>query len=446
MSKEITSKTKRIATILSLAETGSVSMQDLAERFGVSTRTIQRDFGLMVQAHIPFVSHQQGRLYSFAQGFCLNAANITAEQAAVLAVSYDIAMQLGGDFSVVLKDISARFAPPSFTDCDFYPDTSCLEEPFKGFILSAVKENSVIKLHIRPNNLKLYLRPCKLLRLKGKMYLASLEKDGNIIFIAIDDIVPGSFAAGGKFKRPPFLEWHIWQCVKKYLGQTPDKFAVSEVDGLKEDAPTENTGALQKGAAVQSSAETVNTPLSVQADTFASVTAAPDTQAAPETAAVPEVAAAPQNQPEYAVTFQDNTPMKQTEQLPSVLPEELPQHQEAAQDYPQEGENSVFEPSAKVKPAETKQEILPETPPDVFIPELSSYSIVLNEELSRFLNADIDSPASGIINIGAESIKESSSQVIVQNNSKDNKQESFIPQEFQNGNDTPLSEKEDKSA
>ena len=157
MSKEITSKTKRIATILSLAETGSVSMQELAERFAVSTRTIQRDFGLIVQAHIPFVSHQQGRLYSFAQGFCLNAVNITAEQAAVLAVSYDIALQLGGNFSVVLKDISARFAPPSFTDCDFYPDTSLLTKPFAGNLISAVKENSVLKLQIKPNNLKLYI-------------------------------------------------------------------------------------------------------------------------------------------------------------------------------------------------------------------------------------------------------------------------------------------------
>ena len=49
MSKEITSKTKRLAQILSLLEKGPVTVPNLATQFGVSIRTIQRDMGLFEQ-------------------------------------------------------------------------------------------------------------------------------------------------------------------------------------------------------------------------------------------------------------------------------------------------------------------------------------------------------------------------------------------------------------
>ena len=247
------------------------------------------------------------------------------------------------------------------------------------------------------------------------------------------------------------MEWYIWQCVKKYLGQLPAKFAVAEADGLKEDNPTENTEVLQKGAAAQSSAETVSAMANVTAVAPAADLAA-DSPNAAETETVSEgIAATLQNRTAAAVTAEDNTEQSQVRQaLFAQSDGQQNCRKEENQIYLQNGQDTVFDPSAQVKSAETeqqtKQEVLPETPPDVCIPELSSYSAVLNEELSRFLNADIDSPASGIINIGAQSVKENFFEDTPQNNFKNNNTESFIPQEPQTGNNAALPEKEDKSA
>ena len=407
MSKEITGKAKRIAAILALAETGSVSMQALADNFGVSARTIQRDFGLIVQASIPFISHQQGRLYSFAKGFCLKAVNISAQETAVLVVSYDIAQQLGGDFDKVRQDIVARFAPPSFDGCDFYPDISCIPEPLRNNIELAIKETLSIKLQIKTGNTKVNLKLCKLLCLENKLYLACLEKDGNISFIDFDNISQDYSEIRGKFKCPPFLEWYIWRCAKNRLNKLPPEFAACGLNNTEEKPET-----------AQDKVENKNASLSVKYDIMPSQKSnIYNTADEPEYEAKPnDILKAEQNKSlipvESAVAEETGKHGQKTEEKQDITEQKLSQ----------EGTiNAVAREVLPVqKSSEIPQDVLPETPPSLDIPELSSYSPVLNEELSRFLNADIESPSSGLINIGKD-IMENFVQDTCQDDYKENK-------------------------
>ena len=127
MSKEITGKTKRLAQILALLKQGPVTVPDLAARFGVSVRTIQRDMGLFEQAGLPVISPKQS-VYEFAEGFSLSAAHLSCEQAALLVVAAELARQIGENFSAVQPHIAKRFEPTSFEHCDFEASTADFEE------------------------------------------------------------------------------------------------------------------------------------------------------------------------------------------------------------------------------------------------------------------------------------------------------------------------------
>lgn len=453
MSKEITSKTKRIANILALAEVDSVSMSALAERFGVSARTIQRDFSLIVQAHIPFISHQQGRLYSYAKGFCLSAVNLFPEQAAVLVISYDIAEQLGNNFGIVQKDIAARFAPPSFDGCDFYPDTSSFSEFLRHNIVSAIEESLSIKVQLKAGMSKVNLKPCKLLCLKNKLYLACLEKTGEITFISVDDISQDYFYLKGKFKRSPFIEWYIWQSAKCYLQELDPKFAVAESDesdrceqkNEKDTYKTEQScSAPQNLTDSQTFAEPKEPTSPLDFNGSSDIADEPQAEISP--IGIDET---PQSKAIINNSFAGEVAEDVSEQVALVkaienkVEPQVPL-EKIGQENTQDGMSEQH--TQKPQPAEIKQEILPETPPALDIPEISPYPDALNEELSRFFNDDIDSPLSGVINIGKEfQVNENSLQESISAYHND-EQKDYLQQEQLLKHNNLLSEKDNKDA
>lgn len=453
MSKEITSKTKRIANILALAEADSVSMSALAERFGVSARTIQRDFSLIIQANIPFISHQQGRLYSYAKGFCLSAVNLCPEQAAVLAISYDIAEQLGNNFDIVQKEIAARFAPPSFDGCDFYPDTSSFSEFLRHNIVSAIEESLSIKVQLKAGMSKVNLKPCKLLCLKNQLYLACLEKTGEITFIAVDDISQDYFYLKGKFKRSPFIEWYIWQSAKCYLQELDPKFAVAESDesdrceqkNEKDIYKTEQSApAPQNLTDSQTFAEPKEPTSPLDFNGSSDIADEPQAEISPTGIDEP-----PQSKAIINNSFAGEVVEAVSEQVSLVKSiENKAEPQVSAEIIGQENtqDGTSEQHTQEPQPAEIKQEVLPETPPALDIPEISPYPDALNEELSRFFNADIDSPLSGVINIGKEfQINENSLQESISAYHND-KQKDSLQQEQSLKYNNLISEKDNKDA
>ena len=231
MSKEITSKTKRLADILSLLENGSVKVCELAEYFGVSIRTIQRDMGLFVQAQLPVVSPKQS-IYTFAEGFSLKNAQLSAQQAALLAVSADIAHQIGDTFAPILSQIANRFAPSSFENCVFgaTKDDFAETDELPILVLKCIKYRCILRVFLKDSKKNRTLYPRQIICLLGKWYVVSVNPSGEISYYNLENI--GNYSLRGdaytstgyaSFRQIPFIDWAIWQRAHQWVTdlQTP---------------------------------------------------------------------------------------------------------------------------------------------------------------------------------------------------------------------------------
>ncbi|MDD6152828.1 MAG: HTH domain-containing protein [Elusimicrobia bacterium] len=231
MSKEITSKTKRLADILSLLENGPVKVLELADRFGVSIRTIQRDMGLFAQAHIPVVSPKQS-IYAFAEGFSLKNAQLSAQQAALLAVSADIAHQIGDAFGPVQSQIACRFVPSSFENCVFgaTKDDFAETDELAIMVLKCIKYRCILKVFLKDSKKNRTLYPRQMICLLGKWYVVSVNPGGEISYCDLENI--GNYSLRGdeytstgyaSFRPIPFIDWAIWQRAHQWVAdlQTP---------------------------------------------------------------------------------------------------------------------------------------------------------------------------------------------------------------------------------
>lgn len=227
MSKEITSKTIRLAQILSLLEKGPVTVPDLATRFGVSVRTIQRDMGLFWQANAPVISTKQS-VYAFAPGFSLAAAHLSCEQVALLVVSADIAHQIGGEFAAVQPHISKRFEPTSFEHCDFEASAADFEETdqLAHNLLQCTQTHCTIRVFLKDIKKDRTFQPYKLVCIWGKWYVACVAYGREIVRVALDNI--GNFSLRDSFDPIPFAQWAIWQRAHQW---------VEELNPAKEQAP-----------------------------------------------------------------------------------------------------------------------------------------------------------------------------------------------------------------
>lgn len=219
MSKEITSKTKRIAQILTLLENAPVSIPDLAARFGVSKRTIQRDMGLLIQAQFPVLSPRQS-IYQLAPGFSLQAVNLSAEQAALFIMAADISQQIGEGFAALTGQIARRFLPPSFENCVFGAtkyDFAETQEP-AIMLLKCIKYHCSLRVYLKDLKTNRTLYPYVLLRMHNKWYVASVTPGREIAPYALDNIGhfslrPDDSTSTGyaQFRPIPYIQWAIWQ-------------------------------------------------------------------------------------------------------------------------------------------------------------------------------------------------------------------------------------------
>ena len=116
MSKEIVSKTKRMADILALLEQSAVNMPALVEKLGVSKRTLQRDLRLMQEAGVPVVSPKQS-VYTFVDGFSCRRVQVSPMRAALQVTAYEVAKQCGVDFRPTTQEVRALFAPKDSEKC-----------------------------------------------------------------------------------------------------------------------------------------------------------------------------------------------------------------------------------------------------------------------------------------------------------------------------------------
>ena len=242
MSKEITSKTKRVAEILSLLEQAPVKLPELAAQFGVSKRTIQRDMELLVQAQFPVISPRQS-VYMLAPGFSLGAANLSAEQASLLIMAADVSHQIGGSFSPIQDKIVQRFMPTSFEHCVFGATKYDFAEPAITF-LKCIKYHCLIRVYLKNLKKNRTLYPYVLLRFYDKWHVVSVTSKGEISCYALENI--GNFSLRedrdtstgyAQFRPIPFINWAIWQRAHQWVKELAPQSAQNSTSLLPESQP-----------------------------------------------------------------------------------------------------------------------------------------------------------------------------------------------------------------
>jgi predicted DNA-binding transcriptional regulator YafY len=213
MSKEIISKTKRIADILEKFQDGFVELPGLSGSLGVNLRTIQRDIRFIKEI-VPIFSPKQG-IYAFAEGFSLNNAGLTAQKAAVLVISYEIAAQT--QFKDVIKDIEDIFIPKSFEECNFYPTEKQIESQGEIAVNMAKAINTCcsVKMRLKDTDKIITIRPYKLLSLMEKWCFACADSHSHISLYYIDNIK--HFVLGTSFRRRSPIIWKIWSYAKQSI-------------------------------------------------------------------------------------------------------------------------------------------------------------------------------------------------------------------------------------
>ena len=245
MSKEITSKTKRVAEILSLLEQAPIKLPELAARLGVSKRTIQRDMELLLQAQFPVISPRQS-VYRLAPGFSLAAANLSAEQASLLIMAADVSQQIGGSFSPILEGIARRFMPASFEHCVFGAtkyDFAETAEPAITF-LKCIKYHCLVRVYLKNLKKNRTLYPYILLRLYDKWHVVSVNSKGEVSCYALENIGNFSLREDGdtstgyaQFRPTPFINWAIWQRAHQWVQELAPQSAQNSTPLLPEPQP-----------------------------------------------------------------------------------------------------------------------------------------------------------------------------------------------------------------
>ncbi len=106
--KDYIKTVERLITILSrLDKGGSLSTAELAEKLGVTQRTIQRDLDLLCRSGYPITEHERGR-YAFMEGFSLKKIELSEEQASLLSFMFDISHSLGAKFEDSFRGLFKR--------------------------------------------------------------------------------------------------------------------------------------------------------------------------------------------------------------------------------------------------------------------------------------------------------------------------------------------------
>ena len=229
MSKEIVSKTKRMANILALLEQGPVTMTGLVEKLGVSKRTLQRDLRLMQESGVPLISPKQS-IYAFVNGFSCKQIKVSPMRAALQVTAFEVAQQCGVDFRTTTQEVASLFVPTPFGSCTFA--TSEEFAPSFGLMsktaYNACEKHQFLRITL-PKKRSLTIRPYQLWQILGRWYVVSMNASGEISRYALDEISaceqlfnPGSYVPD-EFTPIPFALWPIWKMAHTWLNQDIQK-------------------------------------------------------------------------------------------------------------------------------------------------------------------------------------------------------------------------------
>lgn len=172
----------RLVTILQrLYEGEALSVTDLAEEFGTSTRTIQRDFN---QKLIQFPIEKDGKKWKMQDGFHVEKLKSVEDQL-VLDMLEKLSENMGSSFSIKAKRILSKIKNPDISPIYAKLDIEDIGDKIVdiNILEKAISDKSIItcKYHINKKTYDIGIKPLKIANFEGFWYLIAFDNRNDIL-------------------------------------------------------------------------------------------------------------------------------------------------------------------------------------------------------------------------------------------------------------------------
>jgi len=172
----------RLTTILKkLYEGKSLSVTELADEFGTSTRTIQRDFN---EKLIQFPIIKDGKKWKMQDGFHIEKLKSVEDQL-VLDMLEKLSENLGQNFSQRAKHLLSKIKNPDispiYTNLNIEEIGSNIEN--MNLIEKAILGKFILtcKYHIDTKSYNIGVKPLKIANFEGFWYLVAMDSRNNVL-------------------------------------------------------------------------------------------------------------------------------------------------------------------------------------------------------------------------------------------------------------------------
>lgn len=167
--------TRLVVILQRLYEGESLSVTDLAEEFGTSTRTIQRDFN---QKLIQFPIEKDGKKWKMQEGFHIEKLKSLEDQL-VLDMLEKLSENIGNNFSIKAKRILSKIKNPDISHIYAKLDIEDIGDKIVDInvLEKAISNKSIIKCkyHIVNRTYDIGIKPLKIANFDGFWYLVALD-------------------------------------------------------------------------------------------------------------------------------------------------------------------------------------------------------------------------------------------------------------------------------
>jgi len=144
--KKKPSEKKRISRLIfilnKLSERERVTTSSLAEEFGVTKRTIQRDMMLLQDLKFPIYTDENAYIHKFVEGFSIRKISVTREEKFLLTLLYRLFSKVGQPFDTTVKRLLDKvlLSPNSFDKAVDDETEKIVEKEFRSFSKSLVEK------------------------------------------------------------------------------------------------------------------------------------------------------------------------------------------------------------------------------------------------------------------------------------------------------------------
>ncbi len=176
-----TTVTRLILILSKLDENDRPTQHELAEEFGVSLRTIQRDVGERL-TYFPIEKTKEGNLF-FTEGFSLKRTSFEDLEMVLLSLSLSMVMDISPKFSKSAHSLLGKLLVP-----DYKTPYMIKQEPFEKIDIDSVKMNELEfaiqnKRHttIKIKDMEFCVEPYKIISFEEIWYLFAKESESEKI-------------------------------------------------------------------------------------------------------------------------------------------------------------------------------------------------------------------------------------------------------------------------